>query len=234
VTLGPVPAPPLHLRRQLLRRILLQVLAWREVLDREALSPRVLAAIARLPRDEFVMAHEQRRAWHDVALEAPCGQRLSQPSIVALMTDLLEVEPLHRVLEIGTGTGYQTAVLSQLAGSVFSVELEADLATDALIRLARLRCANVAIRVGDGSVGWPLQAPFDRIMVTAAAPDLPAALLAQLRRGGRMVLPLGTPDAAQHLVLLRKGGDGEVRQKRIMPVRFVPLRRPGLAMQEGR
>jgi protein-L-isoaspartate(D-aspartate) O-methyltransferase len=145
------------------------------------------------------------------------------------MTDLLGPEPRHRVLEVGTGCGYQTAVLSQLATQVYSVELEEDLAADAAARLVRLGCDNVAVRVGDGTEGWPRHAPFDRIMVTAAAQDLPPRLLAQLRPGGRLVLPIGQPSPGHgrtsgRLAVIDKGRHGRVRRRDLLPVRFVPLR----------
>ncbi len=151
------------------------------------------------------------------------------------MTDLLGLEPHHRVLEVGTGCGYQMAILSQLAGEVFSVGLEEELALGAILQLARLGCSNVAVRLGDGNEGWGKHAPFDRVIVTAAAAeDVPPALLAQLRGSGRVVLPLGTGGAGdrrwgQRLVVLDKLEDGRVRRQDLLPVRFVPLRsEPGI------
>jgi protein-L-isoaspartate(D-aspartate) O-methyltransferase len=218
-------------RRRLIACILRQVLAWRGELDRAELAPRVLAAIARVPRELFVPQWLQARAYLDTALDIACGQRISQPSIVAVMTDLLDVAPDHRVLEVGTGSGYQAAVLSQLAAELFTIELEEPLALDAVLRLARLDCGNVAVRVGDGAQGWPAHAPFDRIMVTAALEAIPRPLVGQLRTGGRMVLPLGPvrpgPNGEppwQRLVVLDKGRGGRIRRQDLLPVRFVPCR----------
>jgi protein-L-isoaspartate(D-aspartate) O-methyltransferase len=219
------------LRRSLLAQIIRQVLFWQDELGRGVLSPRVLAAIARVPREEFLAEHLRHLAYRDEALDIPCGQRISQPSIVAAMTDLLGPEPHRRLLEVGTGCGYQTAVLSQLAASVYSVELEDELAADAVLRLAWLGCDNVAVRVGDGAEGWPRHAPFDRILVTAAAREVPERLLAQLRPGGRLVLPVGEQRPGHgrtsgRLAVIDKGRHGGIRRRDLLPVRFVPLRRP--------
>jgi protein-L-isoaspartate(D-aspartate) O-methyltransferase len=207
-------------RRALLAQIIQQALSWQEELGRRALSPRVLAAVARVPREEFLAEHLRHLAYRDEALDIPCGQRISQPSIVAVMTDLLGPEPRHRVLEVGTGCGYQTAVLSQLAAQVYSVELEEDLAADAAARLVRLGCDNVAVRVGDGTEGWPRHAPFDRIMVTAAPPEVPPALVEQLTPDGVIAIPVGT--TIQELRVLRRTKDGLTLLK-TLPVRFVPM-----------
>lgn len=206
-------------RHRLIEQVIRRVAGWSQDLGRAALRPAVLAALVRVPRDLFVVERQRRFAWADLALDLPWSQRLSQPSIVAVMTDLLDLEPHHRVLEVGTGSGYQTAVLSQLAAEVYSVELEEDLALSALVRLARLDCGNVAVRVGDGAEGWPKHAPFDRILLTAAAAALPSALVRQLAPGGRMVLPLGS-----RLVVVDKRPDGGLERSSLMPVRFVPLR----------
>jgi protein-L-isoaspartate(D-aspartate) O-methyltransferase len=226
-------------RRRLIERVIVQAHAWRNEIGRAALDPKVLAAVARVPRERFVPEHARPRAHRDEPLDIACGQRISAPSIVAVMTDLLDVAAHHRVLEIGTGCGYQTAVLSQLACAVFSVELEEELALDAVIRLARLDCGNVAVRVGDGSQGWSRHAPFDRIMVTAAVEAVPRALLAQLRPGGRMVLPLGRarasaegPEPRQRLVALEKLESGGVRRRDLLPVRFIPLRADPMIVHE--
>ncbi len=150
------------------------------------------------------------------------GQTISQPFIVALMTDLLALTHQDRVLEVGTGLGYQAAILSELAGEVYSVEIIEELASDARTRLDRLGYDRVVTRAGDGSHGWSEQAPFDKILVAAAPELIPVALLDQLRPGGRMVLPSGLEDA-QQLVLVEKGADGRVSTREILPVRFAPL-----------
>ena len=188
----------------------------------EVLDPRVLDAIAGVPRHAFVPGQRRARADADRPLAIGCGQTISRPSIVALMTSLLAVEPDDVVLEIGTGSGYQAAVLAHLAGEVHSIEIIPVLARAAAERLARLGYANVRTYLGDGSRGLPGAAPFERIIVTAAAPRVPPVLVRQLRRGGRMVIPLGRP-ARQRLVLVEKDGRGRVRARRILPVRFVPL-----------
>jgi len=151
------------------------------------------------------------------------GQTISQPYIVALMTDLLAPRKEDRVLEIGTGSGYQAAVLSHLVKSVYTIEIVAPLAAEARERLARLGYGNVEVRTGDGYKGWPEQAPFDAIMVTAGADEVPAPLVEQLKPGGRLVIPLGS--GVQRLTLVEKGADGRTRSREIIPVRFVPFTR---------
>jgi protein-L-isoaspartate(D-aspartate) O-methyltransferase len=196
--------------------------ATAEYTGRAAFSPRVMAAMAKVPRHEFVPAAEARYAYINNALPIGHGQTISQPYIVALMTDLLDPQPDHVVLEIGTGSGYQAAVLSQLVRRVYSIEVIPELAEEARNRLARLGCDNVTVRVGDGNAGWPEHAPFDGILVTAAAPVVPDELVAQLRSGGRMVMPIGQQQH-QDLILIEKTDDGAVRQRSLLPVAFVPL-----------
>lgn len=188
-------------------------------LGRAALRPRVLEALARVPRHEFVPLPMQPYAYEDTPLPIGCGKTISQPFIVAVMTDLLDLQPTDTVLEIGTGLGYQTAVLAALAQRVYSMELIEALAEQAIHRLARLRCANVEVTVGDGWRGWPEHAPYDKLIVTAAPTSIPPALVAQLKPGGRMVLPAGPPDE-QQLTLLDKGLDGKVSTREIFTVRF--------------
>lgn len=183
---------------------------------------RVLAAMAATPREAFVEAPFAGEAYADTALPIACGQTISQPYIVALMTEALQVVPGSRVLEIGTGSGYQTAVLSRLAEHVFTVERYGALAEVAAERLSRLGCRNVTGHVGDGSLGLPDFAPFDRIMVTAAAAEVPPALLEQLAPGGIMVIPLGEDPLHQHLWRLRQSEAGVIRED-LLAVRFVPL-----------
>ncbi len=182
----------------------------------------VLSAIERVPRDHFVAENFLRHAFDDTALPIECGQTISQPYVVALMTEQLDVSHRHRVLEIGTGSGYQTAVLSKLCRMVYSVERFRTLSQDAQVRFANLGFTNIITRVGDGSLGWPDQAPFDRIMVTAAAPTLPMALIGQLRIGGIMVVPVGPDLTTQDLLRIERTEDGHTI-KSLSPVRFVPL-----------
>jgi protein-L-isoaspartate(D-aspartate) O-methyltransferase len=189
----------------------------------------VLRAMDEVPREHFVSADLVDSAYADQALPIACGQTISQPYVVAYMTEQLDVEPQHHVLEVGTGSGYQTAVLSRLARDVVSVERYRTLADTARERLRTLGFTNVAIVVGDGFAGVPAQAPFDRIMVTAAAQEAPEALVAQLAEGGKMVLPLGPRDGTQHLVKLTKTAQGLSRQS-LIAVRFVPLL-PGQARE---
>jgi len=151
------------------------------------------------------------------------GQTISQPFIVALMTELLDLQPDDGVLEVGTGSGYQAAVLAELAGKVCSIEVIPELARAAAAALAQQGYGNVVLRTGDGGLGWPERAPFDVIIVTAAAPNIPPALIEQLRSGGVMVIPVGPRHGDQELVLLRKNAAGEVTQRNVLPVAFVPL-----------
>jgi protein-L-isoaspartate(D-aspartate) O-methyltransferase len=182
----------------------------------------VLRAIERIPRELFVDDAFSEHAYQDIALPIECGQTISQPFVVATMTEKLDLKPTHKVLEIGTGSGYQAAILSQLCRRVYSVERWRELQKAAEARLARLKIANVTTIIGDGWLGWPPQAPFDRIIVTAAALDAPAALLDQLRESGRMIIPLGETRDTQSLVQIDKTPDGLVETP-LLPVRFVPL-----------
>jgi protein-L-isoaspartate(D-aspartate) O-methyltransferase len=192
---------------------------------REQLSERVAEAMERVPRHEFVPMARRHAAYDNRPLPIGHGQTISQPFIVALMTDLLELTPEARVLEIGTGSGYQAAVLSLLAKEVFSIEIVRPLGEEAARTLARLGYANVTTRVGDGYGGWPEAAPFDGIIVTAAAGHVPPALIAQLRPGGRLVIPVG--DFSQELMVIEKTADGTLDERRIVPVAFVPFTREG-------
>ncbi len=183
---------------------------------------KVLRAIERVPRELFVDEAFTDHAYQDIALPIECGQTISQPFVVAFMTEKLELEPTHKVLEIGTGSGYQAAVLSHLCRRVYSVERWRELQKAAEARLAELKINNVTTIIGDGWLGWPPQAPFDRIIVTAAALDAPAALLDQLKEGGRMIIPLGETRDSQSLVQIDKTEEGLV-ETALLPVRFVPL-----------
>ena len=190
----------------------------------------VLRAMEEVPRENFVAAGFTDSAYADQALPIDCGQTISQPFVVAYMTEQLEVGPQHRILEIGTGSGYQAAVLSRLAREVVTIERYRTLADSAHERLQRLGYTNVTVRLGDGMAGAPDMAPFDRIMVTAAAEDVPDALVAQLTAGGKMVLPVGPRHDAQYLVKLAKQADGELTREELIAVRFVPLL-PGQARE---
>jgi protein-L-isoaspartate(D-aspartate) O-methyltransferase len=189
------------------------------LIGKTALDDRVLKAMARVPRHEFVPVELQPYAYEDTPVPIGFEKTISQPFMVAVMTDLLELQPDDTVLEIGTGLGYQAAVLAELAGTVYSVEVIDELARRAVQRLKRQGYTNVEVRVGNGYSGWPEHAPFDKVIV-AAAPDLiPAPLIYQLKVGGRMVIPVGLPDA-QQLVVAAKDLNGRITTKQIMPVRF--------------
>jgi protein-L-isoaspartate(D-aspartate) O-methyltransferase len=185
-------------------------------------DPKVLGVIEKTPRDLFVPELFQDRSWEDSALPIACGQTISQPFIVGLMTQALRVEPRSRVLEIGTGSGYQTAVLSRLCRFVYSVERYRTLMGEAEARLKQLGVTNVFTRFGDGGEGWPEQAPFDRILVTAAAPDEPKTLLAQLKPNGILVAPVGK-GPVQQLKRYIADGKGGFEVETLCEVRFVPL-----------
>ncbi len=182
----------------------------------------VLTAFERTPRDVFVESTFRDRAYADSALPITCGQTISQPSVVGIMTQALEVTPRCKVLEIGSGSGYQAAILAHLARRVYSVERHRDLALTARARMTELELSNVTIKTGDGTRGWPEQEPFDRIIVTAAAEDPPSTLLEQLRPGGIMVLPVGQSDEVQQLIKIEKTEEGLVYQE-LSEVLFVPL-----------
>ena len=182
----------------------------------------VMEAIGRIPRHAFVPVEMALYAYLDSPLPIGCGKTISQPFIVALMTDLLEIGPEHRVLEIGTGLGYQAALLAELAAEVFTVEVIEELARSGRRRLTDQGYGNIRFRIGDGSLGWPEHAPFERIIATAAPDLIPPALLQQLKPGGRMVIPAGLEDD-QRLLLVTKDGDGRIESEEILPVRFSML-----------
>ncbi|ABS26278.1 protein-L-isoaspartate(D-aspartate) O-methyltransferase [Anaeromyxobacter sp. Fw109-5] len=187
-------------------------------------DPAVLRAIAEVPRDLFVPPRLRHQAGADQALPIGFGQTISQPFVVAFMTERLHLTGLERVLEVGTGSGYQTAILARLAAEVFSIEIVPELAARARAALLEtLHLRNVRLRTGDGAAGWPEAAPFDRVLVTAAAPEVPPALTAQLAPGGRMVVPVGAAPGLQVLRAVDKGNDGVDLSTDLIPVRFVPL-----------
>jgi len=183
----------------------------------------LLAAMRSVPRHLFVPEDVRDAAYNDHPLPIGRGQTISQPYIVAYMTELLDPKPTHKVLEIGTGSGYQAAVLSPLVKNVYTVEIVPDLARRSAALLKRLGYENVHVREADGYKGWPEEAPFDRIIVTAAPPSVPQALIDQLKPGGRLVAPVGATPFTQELIVIDKGADGKVRRRRDLPVRFVPM-----------
>jgi len=190
---------------------------------RKTLSPRVLAAMKKVRREAFVPETEAALAYVNAPLPIGSGQTISQPFIVAIMTELLDIAPEQTVLEIGTGSGYQAAILAELARQVWSVEVVPELAEGARAALAKEGYRNVEVRCSDGALGWPEHAPFDAIIVTAAAASIPPALLAQLKPGGRMIVPVGAAFETQSLTLIEKSAAGEIKQHEVMAVAFVPL-----------
>jgi protein-L-isoaspartate(D-aspartate) O-methyltransferase len=195
-----------------------------DALGRDSIAPEILKVLGDVPRHEFVADGLRGDAYADRPLPIGYGQTISQPFIVALMTDLMRVRPDDVVLEVGTGSGYQAAVLAHLARRVYTIEIVPALAESAAARLQRLGYGNVATRSGDGYYGWEEAAPFDGIMVTAAAGQIPPPLIRQLKPGGRMVIPIGAPYALQRLVLVEHNADdGRVTTRQLLPVAFVPL-----------
>jgi protein-L-isoaspartate(D-aspartate) O-methyltransferase len=188
-----------------------------------AMSPAVRAALGKVERHRLVPREQQGSAYANRPLPIGSGQTISQPYIVALSTDLLQPRPDHVVLEIGTGSGYQAAVLAEVVKQVYTIELIDSLGRTAAQRLAEMGYRNVEVRIGDGYAGWPERAPFDGIVVTAAAPRIPPALIAQLKPGGRMVIPVGGDGFIQYLKLVTKRADGGYDEREVIPVRFVPL-----------
>jgi len=187
------------------------------------LDPRVRAALQSVPRHRFVPEYEQRLAYADSPLPIGYAQTISQPFIVALMTQLAALSPSSRVLEIGTGSGYQAAVLAELNTSVWSIEIIEALGRQAQARLRRLGYDNIEVRLGDGYYGWTEHAPFDAIVVTAAANHIPPPLLNQLKPGGKMIIPVGSRFSTQQLILITRGDNDEFTTRQVLPVRFVPL-----------
>jgi protein-L-isoaspartate(D-aspartate) O-methyltransferase len=188
-----------------------------------AMSPRVRAALGKVERHRLVPPEQRALAYRNHPLPIGQGQTISQPYIVALSTDLIVPEPQHVVLEVGTGSGYQAAVLGEIVGRVFSVEIIEPLGKEAAERLKALGYGNIEVKIGDGYQGWREKGPFDAIVVTAAAPQVPEALVAQLKNGGRMVIPVGQAGGTQELLLIVKTAEGKIERRKILPVRFVPL-----------
>ena len=222
--MGEVPFE--NLRREMLAEVVTEAAITAGHTGRAAFTERVLRVIGTMPRHEFVPIELQAHAYLNRPLPIGYDKTISQPYIVALMTDLLDLEPGDVVLEIGTGAGYQAAVLAALVKRVYSVDIIEELASGAERRLKRLGYGNVEIKVANGYYGWPEHAPYDKIMVTAAADLIPPPLLGQLKPGGRMVVPTGIPDK-QALVLVEKSASGSLSTREILPVRFSELEDPG-------
>ncbi len=200
-----------------------EAMVRRQIEARGVTDARVLAALRAVPRHRFVPPHLERRAYDDGPLPIGHDQTISQPYIVALMTELLALKPGEKVLEIGTGSGYQAAVLAEIVDAVYSIEILRPLGEDARRRLRALGYDKVEVRIGDGYLGWPEAAPFDGIIVTCAPDHVPAPLIEQLAVGGRMVIPVGPDWRSQELYLLTRQPDGTLRREAVLPVRFVPL-----------
>jgi len=219
-------------RAEMLRQIEAEVRETTRWLGKDRLDPRVMAAMAQVPRHAFVPRREDVYAYLNEPLPIGLGQTISQPYIVAVMTDQAEVGPGARVLEVGTGSGYQAAVLAELGCEVWSIEALPELAEEAARRLKAEGYAKVHCRQGDGARGWPEAAPFDAILVTAAATAIPPALIDQLKPGGRLIIPLGPPHgairftASQDLARIEKAADGTLKKQVVLPVAFVPLVTP--------
>jgi protein-L-isoaspartate(D-aspartate) O-methyltransferase len=205
--------PPLFAAKQMVKT---------QIAVRGITDPRLLAAMAAVPRHHFMPEEVRAHAYEDRPLPIGHGQTISQPYIVAFMTDALRLQPSDKVLEIGTGSGYQTAVFAEMAGEVYSIEIIEALARQAATALREAGYERVKTRSGDGYRGWPEAAPFDAIMVTCSPDAIPPPLIGQLAEGGRMIIPVGPRAAPQQLVLLRKTGGG-IEQQDVLPVRFVPM-----------
>ncbi len=214
---------PMDARAEMVREIESEVRLTRHHLGKEALDPRVVAAMGAVPRHAFVAAEYAESAYVNAPLPIGGGQTISQPYIVAVMTDMIAPQPGHTILEVGTGCGYQSAVLAALVARVYSIEFIPELGRAAAARLAELGYDNVEVRIGDGREGWPEHAPYDGILVTAAGRRVPKALVDQLRPGGRMAIPVGGRLMGQDLLLVEKDATGGVREQVVLPVAFVPL-----------
>ena len=192
-----------------------------QIAARGVQNPEVIAAMRAVPRELFIPQSVRSQAYEDHPLPIGFGQTISQPFMVGLMTELLEPKKNHRVLEIGTGSGYQAAILSGLVGELYSIEIVPELARSAAETLRSLGLLNVTVREGDGYRGWPEKAPFDGIILTAAPPEIPQVLLEELKPGGRLIAPIG--ERVQQLVVMQKSGDGQVTTRSVLPVSFVPM-----------
>ncbi|HEY8094960.1 MAG TPA: protein-L-isoaspartate(D-aspartate) O-methyltransferase [Methylobacter sp.] len=209
--------------QRMLKDIEMEVNLTRHLIGKDALDDRVMAAIKQVPRHEFLPADYRYLAYDNGPAPIGLGQTISQPYIVALMSDLLDTKPTDTILEIGTGSGYQAAILSKLVKLVYSLEIIEELSSKAIRRLKKLGYNNVTVRNGDGSFGWPEHAPYDGIIVTAAAAYIPQPLIEQLRPGARLVIPVGLPYSYQELMVVEKKADGKIEARNILGVSFVPL-----------
>ncbi len=212
-----------HQRSRMLEEIQQDVRMTGAEIGKTELDARVLAALSKVPRHEFVPQSYQAMAYDNRPLPIGYGQTISQPFIVAIMTDLLNLQKDAVVLEIGTGSGYQAAILAELASHVYTIEIVPELGRQAAERLRRLGYDQVDVKVGDGYYGWPEHAPFDAIIVTAAPTQIPPPLVQQLKPGGRLVIPVGGRFLTQYLVLVEKDAEGKIRTRELLPVQFVPL-----------
>ena len=210
-------------RQNMVRIIEADVIETRSYLDKSVLDSRVMEAMSTVPRHALVPKKKRKQAYLNRPLPIGYGQTISQPYIVAIMTDLINPQPEHKVLEVGTGSGYQAAILSQVVQQVYTIEIIEQLGKRARKDLAKLGYNNIQTRIGDGYYGWKQHAPFDGIVVTAAASHVPPPLIKQLKPGGRMIIPVGSTFLTQQLLLIVKDEKGNVTTKQILPVRFVPL-----------
>ena len=214
------------MRRQMIAEVVADVVFLTPQLGKSALAPRVIEVMGRIPRHEFVPLELQAYSYVNSPLPVGYGRTISQPFIIALMTDLLEPKPSDTVLEVGAGVGYQAAILSELVKQVYSIDIVEELVLETRRRLERLGYRNVEVCVGNGYYGWSERAPFDKIVVTAAPDLIPPPLIAQLKPGGRMVIPAGIPDK-QQLMVLEKSADGRLATREVLPVRFSELEEGG-------
>ena len=210
-------------RKEMVAVIQRDVESTRGYLEREKLGEDVIDAMGSVLRHEFVLPDSRKYAYENRPLSIGYAQTISQPYIVAIMTDLLDLKPSDRVLEIGTGSGYQAAVLAEIVKEVCSIEVIRELGISAASRLKKLGYKNIKTRIGDGYYGWKAHAPYDAIMVTAAAGNIPPLLFQQLKPGAKMIIPVKSFSQVQHLILITKDESGAMRTRQILPVRFVPL-----------
>ena len=210
-------------REKLIREIEIDVRRTSQYLNKFKLNPRVMDAMRSVPRHEFVPIKIRNLSYRNRPLPIGHGQTISQPYIVAIMTDLISVDPESKVLEIGTGSGYQAAILAEIVKEVYTIEIIEPLGKSAKKRLSKLSYANIHVRLADGYYGWQDKGPFDAIVVTAAASHIPPPLIRQLKPGGKMIIPVGGQFMVQHLVMVEKNIDGSTKTRQLLPVRFVPV-----------